>query len=128
MTIKVICTTSSRSSRPSSLSAATNDYTLAYYVNDACLVLTCIVVLKLHVKKHESVEKTSAALKKIFSVPAVLMFVILGMYGFMFGARDSLYAIYLQVEEKFSKKFQRKELICCTYSSCRMSWGLTRNS
>ncbi len=78
--------------------AATNDYTLAYYVNDACLVLTCLVVLKLHVQKHPSVEKTSAAIKKIFSIPALVLFAILGMFGFMFGARDSLYSIYLQDE------------------------------
>ncbi len=80
------------------LRSGQNDYTLAYYVNDGFLVLTCLIVLLLHVQKHQEVEKTSKAIRKIFSFPALILFGILAMTGFMFGARDSLYAIYLQDE------------------------------
>ncbi len=69
---------------------------MLYYINDAFMVLTCFIVLKVRVQKHPQAQKTEDAFKKILSLPTVIFFSIMATTGLQWGCRSGLYAIYLQ--------------------------------
>ncbi len=69
-----------------------------YYVADAYLVIACCIVFFLDVSTEKVGQKTTEALKKIFTIPSVVLLGLVSMLGLLLGIKESYFAVYMEGE------------------------------
>ena len=84
------------------------DYSLVFYVNDVCLLITCIIYLFLDVNMEQTGENVWKSLKQIISIPAITFFGLCFLMGFQWGIHDTYLLIYLDEEMGASTEFISK--------------------
>ena len=74
------------------------DYSIAFYICDAFIILGSLTALKLDVKLEKSGEKVTKSLKKIFTYPSMILFSLAALQGLCWGVHDTYLFVYLQEE------------------------------
>lgn len=87
-----------------------NDYTLAFYIFDAFLLVTILISFKLKVTLKTEVISKRREILKLFNLPAIVFFAILFFGGILWGVHDTYLLIYLQDELGASSQLLSKKL------------------
>ena len=91
-----------------------NDYSIAFYAYDACLLVALLISLKLKVTmnatdnsdgdKKQKKKENRQEIRELFNSSALIFFAIIFQGGLMWGVRDTYLFIYLQEELKASSQ------------------------
>ena len=71
-------------------------YEILFYINDGFIIITALCVLALKVTQIKTGERTLDSLKRIVTKPAILLYGLVAMLGYMQGVQDSYLNVYLK--------------------------------
>ena len=71
------------------------DYSILFYMLDACLFIVCVLSLWLTVTMRKSPLTTTESLKKIWNKASLIFFSLLFTWGLLYGVKDTYLVPYL---------------------------------
>ena len=75
--------------------AESTDYSILFYMLDACLLVVCVLSLWLTVTMRKSALTTTESLKKIWNKASLIFFSLLFTWGLLYGVKDTYLVPYL---------------------------------
>ena len=102
--------------------AEETDYSILFYACDIFLVIAAAMTVWLKVDMEKSGQTTKESLKRLWTKPAVILFLFVFTLGYGWGVRDTYLFAYLQDELGASSSLISKN---CWVSSINREWIFT---
>ena len=102
--------------------AEETDYSILFYACDIFLVIAAAMTVWLKVDMEKSGQTTKESLKRLWTKPAVILFLFVFTLGYGWGVRDTYLFAYLQDELGASSSLISKN---CWVSAISREWIFT---